>query len=152
MMDKDLGLILLVDDNPDDFEAILRSLRKSHFMNPIQWCQSGQDAKDFLYKSGKYGSHEHLKRPVLALVDLNMPGLDGRQLLRDLKADPKMCSIPIVVLTTSSDPQDIKSCYALGAASYIQKPVEFDDLANAFKVLKDYWFKVALLPSIDGYD
>jgi len=140
-----LGLILLVDDNPDDYEATHRSLRKNHFKNPVKWCKSGQDAKNFLYYEGEYSGKDH-KLPILILLDLNMPGLDGRQLLKLLKQDPQRRGIPTVILTTSNDPLDIDSCYDFGASTYIQKPVEFDGLIQAVKTIKDYWFGIALLP------
>lgn len=149
-MEHDLGLILLVDDNPDDYEATLRSLRKNHLLNPVHWCKSGQDARDYLYHQGKYENDESVRRPTLMLLDLNMPGLDGRQLLRELKADREMCAIPTVILTTSNDPQDVEECYALGASTFIQKPVEFEGLTQAIRTMKDYWFGIALLPQEEG--
>jgi len=143
------GLILLVDDNPDDYEAALRSLRKNHLLNPVHWCKSGQEAHDYLYNEGEYKESSDTHRPVLMLLDLNMPGIDGRQLLRQLKSDPKMQSIPTVILTTSNDPKDVEDCYALGASTFIQKPVDFDGLTQAIKTMKDYWFGIAILPQTD---
>jgi len=142
---NNLGLILLVDDNPDDYEATHRSLRKNHFKNPVKWCKSGQDAKDFLYYEGEYSDQQY-DLPILILLDLNMPGLDGRQLLKLLKVDEKRKGIPTVILTTSNDPTDVDSCYNFGASTYIQKPVEFDGLIKAIKTIKDYWFGIAILP------
>lgn len=145
-MTTELGTILLVDDNPDDYEATYRSLRNNHLMNPVVWCKSGQDAKDYLYKEGRYVTETDTVKPLLILLDLNMPGLDGRQLLKIIKSDPGLRSIPIIVLTTSNDPKDVEECYALGASTYIQKPVHFDGLTDAIGKMKDYWFGVALLP------
>lgn len=144
---NNLGLILLIDDNPDDYEATTRSFRKNHFDNPVHWCQSGKDAQDYLYRTGKYQGQASVTRPALILLDLNMPGVDGRQLLRELKSDSALSAIPIIILTTSNDPKDVEDCYALGASTYIQKPVEFDDLTNAMKTMTEYWFSVALLPA-----
>jgi CheY-like chemotaxis protein len=146
-MKQELGLILLVDDNHDDYEATLRSLRKNHLLNPVYWCKSGSDARDYLYKQGKYINDDTVCRPCLMLLDLNMPGLDGRQLLKELKADREMASIPTIILTTSNDPKDVEECYAFGASTYIQKPVEFEGLTKAIKAMKDYWFGIALLPT-----
>jgi two-component system, response regulator len=137
--------ILIVEDNADDYEATERSFRRAHFVNPISWCQSGQAALDFLHYSGQYAKRPR-SQPDLMLLDLNMPGVDGRKVLQIVKGDHSLKSIPIVVLTTSTAPGDIEDCYALGASTYIQKPVEFHGLADAIRTMKDYWFGIALLP------
>ena len=141
--------ILLVEDNEDDYEAAVRSLKKSHFMNPVHWCKNGQDALDYLYHEGKYSDNPNVKTPDLILLDLNMPGVDGRQVLKHLKGDPEKCSIPVVVLTTSKDAKDVDKCYGMGASTYIQKPVDFEGLTKAIRTMKDYWFGVAILPNKD---
>lgn len=142
--------ILVVEDNEDDWEATRRSFQKNHFLNEIKWCQSGQEAWHYL-KPNRTDAGESLEQlPELILLDLNMPGIDGRQLLELIKADPKLKAIPVIVLTTSDDQRDISRCYELGASTYIQKPVTFDGLTNAVKTLKDYWFGVALLPKKSG--
>ncbi|MEM1103666.1 MAG: response regulator [Pseudomonadota bacterium] len=142
----DLPLILLVEDNKDDYEAAFRSLRKNNFANPIHWCPSGQAALDFLYRRGEYEDAGQLDRPGLIMLDLNMPGIDGRQVLETIKGDAELRSIPIVVLTTSADPGDVEKCYDSGASTYIQKPVSFEALTEAIGTMKDYWFRVAILP------
>lgn len=142
----DIAHILLVEDNQDDYEATIRSLKSNHFMNPVQWCRSGQQALDYLYAKGEYAGNPNTRRPDLILLDLNMPGIDGRVVLEKLKADPDKRSIPVVVLTTSSDSRDIEQCYRIGASTYIQKPVSFEGLTEAVRTMKDYWFGVALLP------
>lgn len=142
--------ILLVEDNQDDYEAAVRSLKKNHFMNPVQWCQNGQDALDYLYHEGTYVNNADVKTPDLILLDLNMPGVDGRQVLKKLKADPEKRSIPVVILTTSKDSKDVDKCYEIGASTYIQKPVDFDGLTQAIRTMKDYWFGVAILPHKQG--
>lgn len=145
---KDAGLILLIDDNPDDFEATSRAIKKNDLRNPIHWCASGLDAKHFLFKTGPYeGAKDEL--PILIFLDLNMPGLDGRSLLKEVKAAPHLKQIPVVVLTTSNASQDVNECYQLGAATYVQKPLDFASLSNVIKTMKDYWFSVAILPEVD---
>lgn len=138
--------ILLIEDNEDDYEAALRSLKKSHFLNPVHWCRSGQDGLDYLYGKGKYAASDATVRPYLILLDLNMPGIDGRQVLKQIKNDEALRSIPVVVLTTSNDAKDVEQCYQIGASTYIQKPVSFDGLTEAIRTMKDYWFGVAILP------
>lgn len=140
-----LADILLVEDNEDDFEAASRSLRKNHFINPVRWCKNGQEGLDYLRHEGAYAGST-APMPGLILLDLNMPGIDGRGMLRTIKQDAKLCSIPVVILTTSSDSRDVEQCYQLGANTYIQKPVSFEGLVEAVRTMKEYWFGIALLP------
>ena len=137
--------ILIVEDNEDDYEATVRSFRRAHFVNPISWCRHGQSALDFLRYEGEYQARNGSQADLI-LLDLNMPGLDGRKVLEVVKMDRGLKSIPVVVLTTSSDSKDIEDCYALGASTYIQKPVDFKGLAEAIRTMNDYWFGIALLP------
>lgn len=139
--------ILLVEDNQDDYEATLRSLKKNHLANPVHWCKGGQDALDFLNKEGRYKQQNDVKRPGLILLDLNMPGIDGRQVLARIKENTHLKSIPVVILTTSADSKDVDRCYSLGASTYIQKPVSFEGLTEAIRTVKDYWFNIAILPN-----
>jgi CheY-like chemotaxis protein len=138
--------IMLVEDSIDDYEAMMRSLKRNHVMNPVHWCRSGQEALDALHGIAKPGQDTPPVRPDLILLDLNMPGLDGRHVLRVIKADAALCAIPVVVLTTSADENDISKCYAMGANTYIQKPVHLEGLIDAMGRLKEYWFGVAILP------
>jgi CheY-like chemotaxis protein len=141
--------ILLIEDNEDDYEATLRSLRKSEVTNPLHWCKGGKDALEYLNKTGRYAENHSVRLPNLILLDLNMPGIDGRQVLERIKNDDKLRSIPVVILTTSSDSKDVERCYSIGASTYIQKPVSFDGLTDAFRTMKRYWFDVALLPGFE---
>ncbi len=141
-----IPVLLMVEDNEDDYEATVRSLKKNHFVNPVHWCRSGRDALDFLGRMGRYAD-AGVPTPDLILLDLNMPGIDGRQVLSTVKADPKLRHIPVIVLTTSSDARDVETCYEIGASTYIQKPVSFEGLTEAVRTMKDYWFGVALLPN-----
>lgn len=138
--------ILLVEDNQDDYEATLRSLKRNHFLNPVQWCKSGQEALDYLQGKGIYAAPFPSRKPDLILLDLNMPGIDGRQVLHVIKTDAVLKSIPVVILTTSADSKDVDQCYQIGASTYIQKPVSFEGLTQAIGTMKDYWFGIALLP------
>jgi len=141
-----LPTILLVEDNKDDYEATVRSFKEAHFDNPIHWCKGGKDALDYLKREGKYAGDATLARPALVLLDLNMPGIDGRKTLAVIKENQSLKKIPVVILTTSADERDIEQCYELGASTYIQKPVDFDGLVDAIGRIKDYWFGIALLP------
>jgi two-component system, response regulator len=147
-MHHNIGLraILMVEDNIDDYDAALRSFKAAHLYNPVHWCQTGGDALNYLKHEGVYAQGPAAEKPALVLLDLNMPGIDGRKVLSILKQDKALKRIPIIILTTSSDERDINECYELGASTYIQKPVEFDGLIKAVGRIKDYWFGVALLP------
>jgi CheY-like chemotaxis protein len=142
---QDLPQVLLVEDNEDDYEATQRSFARNHFVNPIVWCKSGQDALDYLRSEGKYKGRPNAS-PGLILLDLNMPGIDGRKTLEIIKSSDALKAIPVVVLTTSADSRDVEQCYRLGVSTYIQKPVSFDGLTEAIRTMKDYWFGIALLP------
>lgn len=144
---ENLRGILLIEDNPDDFEAMQRSFRKAGLDNPLHWCSSGQQALDYLHRCGKYTDAEGVTPPAVIILDLNMPGLDGRALLEMVKQHPQLRSVPVVILTTSTDARDVNRCYELGASTYIQKPVDFDGLIHVAQVICEYWFDVALLPN-----
>lgn len=131
--------ILIVEDSEDDFDATKRAFSKANLHNPIVHAASGEEALSYL------GDTNALK-PGIILLDLNMPGLDGRKTLEIIKKNPDLKKIPIVILTTSDDERDVSACYTLGANTYIQKPVDFDGLIASLKHLKEYWFEIALLP------
>lgn len=130
--------ILLIDDNDDDVEATLRAFKRTNLKNLVIRATTGAEAVMML--------REKKVHPGLILLDLNMPGLDGRRVLAILKGDNELRRIPVVVLTTSNDDRDVEECYQLGANTYIQKPVDLDGLFAAIQRLKDYWFEIALLP------
>jgi CheY-like chemotaxis protein len=138
--------ILLVEDSPEDYEATVRALRHAGLANPLLHCSDGDSALDFLYQRGPYAAPAHAPRPGIILLDLNLPGTDGREVLADLKGDATLKSIPVIVLTTSADPRDIEACYHAGANSYVQKPVDFNGLMQAIQCLKDFWFEVVIWP------
>jgi two-component system response regulator len=131
--------ILIVEDSDDDFEATKRAFDKANLRNRIEHAISGERALEYLRSDAS-------AKPGLILLDLNMPGLDGRKTLEIIKRTQNLKKIPVVILTTSSDERDIEACYELGANTYIQKPVDFDGLIAAIKRLKEYWFEIALLP------
>jgi len=139
--------ILLVDDNPYDYEATKRSFKILKLTNPLMYCADGDEALGFLHTRRPGTSNTTLPLPVLILLDLNLPGTDGRDVLEQLKKDNQLKTIPVVILTTSSDPTDIESCYYKGANSYMVKPVDYDGLVDAMRRLSHFWFEVAHVPS-----
>ena len=140
--------ILLVEDSPEDFETTERAFRRSGLKNPIYRCADGDEALDFLYRRGRYAAVDAAPRPGVILLDLNLPGTDGREVLSEIKNDPGLKQIPVIVLTTSKDERDIEVCYRCGANSYIQKPVDLDGFMKAIERLNDYWFEVVILPKV----
>ena len=138
--------ILLVEDTPEDAEATLRAFKKAGMANPIFHCKDGDDALDYLRQKGKYADPASAPRPGMILLDLNMPGTDGREVLAAIKADESLRQIPVIVLTTSSDERDIQVCYRDGANSYIQKPVDMKGFLESIQRLVDYWYHIVLLP------
>ena len=145
-------LILIIEDSEDDYEAILRAFRMTNLHNPVHWCRSGQEAIDFLCYKGVHKENPKNMVPGLILLDLNMPGMDGRKTLQHIKENCALKRIPVIILTTSNDERDIDVCYQMGANTYVQKPVNFDGLINAINRLKEYWFEFALLPKEADYD
>ncbi|MBM4053743.1 MAG: response regulator [Planctomycetes bacterium] len=142
------SLILLVEDSPEDYETTVRAFRKSGLKNGIVHCQDGDEAIDYLFHRGKFADAGKHHLPGIILLDLNLPGTDGREVLKEIKKNETLKKIPVVVLTTSSDERDIEQCYADGANSYIQKPVDLSGFFDAVKRLKEYWFEISIIPKI----
>lgn len=144
--------LLVVEDSNEDFEALQRLLGRSALTIPIQRCVNGEQALAFLYCTGSYEDRQRSLRPGLIVLDLNLPGTDGREVLRRIKQDETLKKIPIVVFTTSNNPQDIEDCYQYGVNSYIVKPINFAQLKRDIQTIVDYWFEVTTLPShLDYY-
>ncbi|HEY9614121.1 response regulator [Allocoleopsis sp.] len=141
--------ILMADDDPDDCMLAREALAESRFANDLHFVSDGEELMDYLYRRGKYSAPGSAPRPGLILLDLNMPKKDGREVLRELKADPHLRQIPVLVLTTSKAEEDIYCSYYLGANSYITKPVTFSSLIEVMQTLSKYWFEIVELPSQD---
>ena len=141
--------ILIVEDSDDDFFATERAFKKSGLRNPIKRCVTGDQSLDYLYHRGEFAALDTVRSPGIILLDLNLPGTDGREVLHVLKSDPTRRKIPVIVLTTSNAEQDIERCYAEGANSYVQKPVSMAGFVEAISRLREYWFEVAVLPKED---
>jgi CheY-like chemotaxis protein len=137
--------LLVVEDSDEDFFALQRMMKRASIPHRVERCTDGDDALDFLYHTGKYVDNQ-TARPSLILLDLNLPGTDGREVLHQLKQDDSMKIIPVVVFSTSSNPKDIEACYEYGVNSYILKPIDVDQLKTTIEIFSKYWFQVISLP------
>jgi two-component system response regulator len=142
--------ILLVEDNPQDLELTLRALRKGNLTNHIQVVRDGAEAVEFIFCEGQYVQRKIDNAPKVILLDLKLPKVDGLEVLRRVKSDPRTKSIPVVVLTSSKEQSDVVESYRLGANSYIVKPVNFDRFVTAVQELGMYWLLVNQAPKMDG--
>lgn len=145
-MNYDNVEILFVEDSEDDAILTIRALTKSGFTNKLHHVVNGAEALDFIYCEGIYASRNAKEFPKLILLDLKMPKVSGIQVLEKVKSDPSTKSIPVVMLTSSKEGPDIEECFALGANSYIVKPVDSDNFFNAIKQLGLYWMILSQPP------
>ncbi len=139
-------VILMADDDADDRLLAKDALNECRLANDLHFVENGEELMDYLHRRGKYDQASQSPRPGLILLDLNMPKKDGREALREIKTDPELRKIPVVVLTTSKADTDIGRIYELGANSFISKPVTFDSLVKVMKIVGDYWFEIVELP------
>jgi CheY-like chemotaxis protein len=138
--------ILLADDDADDRMMASDALEESRLANDLRCVEDGEELMDYLHRRGKYAPPNNAPRPGLILLDLNMPRKDGREALKEIKAEPELRSIPVIVLTTSKAEEDIYRTYDLGVNSFITKPVNFESLVAVMKALGKYWFEIVELP------
>jgi len=143
---NDDKVILLVEDNPDDEALTLRAFRKNNILNPVVVARDGAEALDYLFGSGSHAGRDTRQQPQIVLLDLKLPKIDGLEVLRQLRADPRTRMQPVVILTTSNEERDIISSYQLGANSYIRKPVDFEQFMEAVRQLGLYWLVLNVPP------
>ncbi len=143
----ELITILMADDDPDDRLLTAKALNEYRLVNGVRFVENGAELMDYLCHRGQFADPATSPTPDLILLDLNMPTKDGREALKEIKADPDLRKIPVVVLTTSEAEEDIVRSYNLGVNSYITKPVTFQALAELMKVLSRYWFEIVKLPN-----
>lgn len=140
------GVILLVEDNPDDQALTLRALKKNNIGNPVVVAKDGVEALDYLFATGRYADRDAGDTPVLVLLDLKLPKVDGHEVLGALRADPRTELVPVVILTSSREERDMIDGYRSGANSYIQKPVDFEEFTEAVRQLGLYWLLLNQTP------
>jgi CheY-like chemotaxis protein len=144
---KDGIVILMADDDDDDYLLTKKALQQSKLLNTLRRVKDGNELLDYLRRQGNYAENNDWRPPGVILLDLNMPRMDGREALKEIKTDPKLRSIPVVVFTTSKAEEDIFRSYELGVNSFITKPVTFESLIQVMLTLGKYWFEIVELPA-----
>ncbi|MCC7206365.1 MAG: response regulator [Anaerolineae bacterium] len=147
-MNHEAVRILLVEDNPNDLELAIHALTKHNLANHIEVVRDGAEALDYIFATGAYSYRDMNHSPKVILLDLKLPKVDGLEVLRRIKADPRTRSIPVVVLTSSREERDIVESYRLGVNSYITKPVDFEQFTEAVRQLGMYWLLLNEPPQI----
>lgn len=142
--------ILMADDDPDDRLMAREAFRECALCGRLEFAEDGEELMDYLQRRGRFADRERYPAPALILLDLNMPRKDGREALREIRADPRLCAIPVVVLTTSAAEEDIARSYVDGANSYISKPASFDGLREVVRSLGNYWLETVDMPPLPG--
>lgn len=138
--------ILMADDDPDDRQLTKEAFEENHLANDLRFVEDGEELLDYLHHRGKYATEGSAPLPGLILLDLNMPRKDGREALQEIKSDPRLRSIRVIVMTTSKAEEDVVKSYDLSAASYITKPVTFERLVEVVRTLGKYWLEIVELP------
>jgi CheY-like chemotaxis protein len=134
--------VLLIEDSPTDAELCIRTLKKQKLANDLVWVKDGAEALDFLFARGSFSGRDMMRPPKLVLLDLRLPKVDGLEVLRQVRADERLKTLPVVILSSSKEDHDIAESYRLGANSYVSKPVEFQEFADAVAKLGLYWLLV----------
>ena len=145
MKDRILPTILMADDDPDDRMMMKEALDENNFSHSLQFVEDGEELLDYLHQRGKF-TGQKVVTPSLILLDLNMPKIDGREALSQIKSDAKLKRIPVIILSTSRAEEDIVKTYDLGVNSFISKPVHYNDLVLVAREIGNYWFSTVLLP------
>lgn len=141
-MADEAGIILLIEDNPDDVELTRRALSRSNVANELVVVTDGAEALDYLFARGEYAARDMSATPAVVLLDLKLPKIDGLEVLRRIRSDERTRLLPVVILTSSNQENDIRDSYELGANSYVRKPVDFEQFVEATTTLGLYWLVV----------
>lgn len=143
---EELAPILLVEDDPDDIEITKRAFKENNIENPLVVVRDGAETLEYLKNTGRYAGRKNAPLPSLIFLDLNIPRIDGREVLKEIKQDPTLRFIPTVILTTSKFEEDIFKSYDNGANSYITKSLQFKDFSRMINIVSQYWMEIAEVP------
>ncbi|MBI9081049.1 MAG: response regulator [Pseudodesulfovibrio sp.] len=149
MLNDTSKAILLVEDNPDDVALTLRAFKKNNIMNTVVIAKDGTEALDYLYGTGEYADRDTTDTPQIVLLDLKLPKINGLEVLKRIREDERTKLLPVIILTSSKEQQDLLDGYSLGANSYIRKPVDFDQFIEAVRQLGLYWLVLNIGPTTD---
>lgn len=138
--------VLIVEDSDEDYEAIMRAFKQATFTQPVIRCKSGDEVLNLLHSYTEHKDEDEDNFPALMLLDLNLPGTDGRDVLTEIKNDERLKQLPVVILTSSANPTDVEYCFQAGANSYLQKPINMQKFRQTMQQFVDYWFDVSILP------
>ena len=147
---KDPVVILMAEDDEDDYMLTKEAFEEAGLKTDLRWVRDGEELMDYLLRRGSYQESASAPRPTLILLDLNMPKKDGREALKEIKAHPDLRAIPVLAMTTSNAKEDIQNTYALGANSFIRKPVGFNRFVDVVRVIDKYWLDIVRLPTNGG--
>lgn len=147
MNDPNKQPLLVIEDSDEDFMALARVISKADIPNAVYRCEDGEEALDFLSHEGEYVDKSLAPRPSLIILDLNLPGTDGKEVLARLKQDRSLQTIPVIIFSTSSNPKDIDACYRQGVSGYIVKPMDIKRLNQLINTFIGYWFQTVELPN-----
>lgn len=145
MMTEKLPRILVAEDNPNDIELALAAFEESHLINQVDIVHNGIEALDYLFCRGSYSTRENLA-PAFVLLDIQMPGLDGIEVLKEIRNSKELKNLPVVMLTSSNIESDVLNCYMLGANGYVVKPINFDDFVKTIKAIGIFWARINTSP------
>ena len=147
MIEKPTPLLLVVEDSDEDYEVLKRLMKRyCDLQIPMQRCVDGEEALEFLLQESKRAERSQGTLPNLILLDLNLPGTDGREVLNEIRQNAYLKTIPVVILTTSSNPKDVDSCYRSGANAYMIKPTDIEQFKISIQQFVNYWFKTVVMP------
>lgn len=141
--------ILLVEDSDEDYTAFARAIKLTSLEHTLYRCRDGEEALEYLFRRGRYTDPATAPHPSFILLDLNLPGIDGHEVLTQMRQSPALCAIPVIVLTTSANPRDVRACYCRGANAYQVKSANYESFKGEVQRTVDYWLRTVVIPTVE---